>query len=67
MAYGVIESIYMSAFVEGALTGLRYPFLGTFCISNPLFFLLIPNYHLQVPFKRFQASFPHFLLGYSAF
>jgi hypothetical protein len=64
MAYGVIESISMSAFVEGALACLRYPFLGTFCIPNPLIFLLIPNYHLQVPFIRFQASFLHFLLGY---
>jgi hypothetical protein len=59
MVCGVIESISMSAFVEGALACLRYPFLGTFFILNPLICLLIPNYHLQVPFIRFQASFLH--------
>jgi hypothetical protein len=65
MAYGVIESISMSAFVEGSLSYLRYYFLDNFCILNPLIFLLIPTYHLEFPFKRFQDSFLHFLLGYS--
>jgi hypothetical protein len=64
MAYGVIKSISMSAFVEGALACLRYPFLGgTFCIK-PLNFLLIPSYYLQVPFTGFKLYSFIFLLGY---
>jgi hypothetical protein len=39
MAYGVTESISMSAFVEGVLAFLRYPFLDTLFHFEPLNFL----------------------------
>jgi hypothetical protein len=48
----------MSPFVEKALACLLdIPFPQYFLQSEPLIFLLIPSYHLQVPFIRFQDSF----------
>jgi hypothetical protein len=55
MAYGVIESISMSTFVEGALS-LELPLSKRYIFPNPLIclFIVLLSY-LQVPFIRFQA------------
>jgi hypothetical protein len=46
MAYGVIESISMSAFVEGALA-LELPLSKHYIFPNPLIYLFIcPLYHI---------------------
>jgi hypothetical protein len=55
VAYGVIESISMSAFVEGALA-LDLPLSKRYVFPNLLIclFIVLLSY-LQVPFIRFQA------------
>jgi hypothetical protein len=60
MAYGVIESISMSAFVEGALACLRYPFLGTFCIPNPLIFPFDTHLSFSSPLYKVSSFIPSF-------
>jgi hypothetical protein len=55
MAYGIIWSISMSAFVEGVLA-LELPLSRRYVFPNPLICLLsFPFIDLQVPFIRFQA------------
>jgi hypothetical protein len=63
MAYGVIESISMSTFVEGVFVCLRYPFHCTFLIMNPLICLLIPSLSFASPLYKGSSFIPSFLLG----
>jgi hypothetical protein len=64
MAYGVIESISMSTFVEGALA-LELPLSKRYLFPNLLIFLFTVRLaYVQVPFIRFQAIASHSIIAW---